>query len=282
MRRRRAIARRYPTGRRVASKLATAMRVWGVRTAVAVIVLTALVCVVAVSGDEPIRERPEPYEPSRSELIEIGVITSDFPVPGALPPEVFPPEAYGLGPPGPPALLWWLLAAIAATAAGWVAVRIARELMRIHWRLPRFGGWWWRWRRRARTAPDESPATEPAPVAHHDDAEVAREAVDAALAPLGEPADPRAAVIEAYARMENVLAERELGRRTPEAPREYLRRVMREQGMPQESLATLTALFEEARFSRHPIPESAPRRAASELQTARVALAAVTHDTETA
>jgi hypothetical protein len=119
-------------------------------------------------------------------------------------------------------------------------------------------------------------------VAHHDDAEVAREVVDAALAPLREPADPRAAVIEAYARMENVLAERELGRRIPEAPREYLRRVMREQGMPQESLATLTALFEEARFSRHPIPESAPRRAASELQTARVALAAVTHDTETA
>ena len=276
MRRRRAIARRYPTGRRVASKLATAMRVSGVRTAVAVIVLTALVCVVAVSGDEPIRERPEPYEPSRSELIEIGVITSDFPVPGALPPEVFPPEAYGLGPAGPPAWLWWLLAAIAATAVVWTAVRIVRE--RIRWRLPRFGGW----RRRARTAPAESPATEPARVAQHNDAEVAREAVDAALAPLREPVDPRAAVIEAYARMENVLAERELGRRTPEAPREYLRRVMREQGMPQESLVTLTALFEEARFSRHPIPESAPRRAASELQTARVALAAVTHDAETA
>ena len=163
-----------------------------------------------------------------------------------------------------------------------MAVRIVRELMRIRWRLPRLGGWRWRWRRRARTAPDESPATEPARVAHHDDAEVAREAVDAALAPLREPADPRAAVIEAYARMEHVLAERELGRRTPEAPREYLRRVMREQGMPEESLTTLTALFEEARFSRHPIPESAPRRAASELQTARAALAAATRDAETA
>ena len=116
---------------------------------------------------------------------------------------------------------------------------------------------------------------------HHDEAAVAREAVDAALAPLREPADPRAAVIEAYARMEHVLAERELGRRTAEAPREYLRRVMREQGMPEESLTTLTALFEEARFSRHPIPESAPRRAASELQTARAALAAATHDAET-
>jgi hypothetical protein len=257
------------------------MRVSAVRAAAAVIVLTALVCVVAVAGDGPIRQRAEPYVPSRGELIEIGAITSGYPITGQLPPEVFPPEAYGLGPPGPPAWLWWLLGAIAATAVVRMAARILREPMHIRWRLPRFGSLRWRWRWRARTAPDEAPATEPDRVAYHDDAEVAREAVDAALAPLRDPADPRAAVIEAYARMENVLAERELGRRTPEAPREYLRRVMREQGMPQESLATLTALFEEARFSRHPIPESAPRRAASELQTARVALAAATHDAET-
>jgi hypothetical protein len=250
------------------------MRVSAVRTAVAVIVLTALVCVVAVAGDGPIRERPEAYVASPSELIEIGVVTSDFPVPGALPPEVYPPDTYGLGPPGPPAWLWWLLGAIAAAAVVWLAARIVRELMRIRWRLPRLCGWRWRWHRRARTAPDESPATEPARVVDDHEVEVAREAVDAALAPLREPADPRAAVIEAYARMEYVLAERELGRRTPEAPREYLRRVTCEQGMPEESLTTLTALFEEARFSRHPIPESAPRRAASELKTARAALAA--------
>ena len=152
-------------------------------------------------------------------------------------------------------------------------------VMRIRWRLPRLGGrrWPWRWRRRARTVPGEPPATEPARVVH-DDAQIAREAVDAALAPLREPADPRAAVIEAYARLEHVLAERERGRRTAVAPREYLRRVMREHGMPEGSLTTLTALFEEARFSRHPIPESAQRRAASELKTAR---AAATHASET-
>ena len=38
--------------------------------------------------------------PSRSELIEIGVITSDYPIPGQLPPEVFPPEAYRPRPAG--------------------------------------------------------------------------------------------------------------------------------------------------------------------------------------
>lgn len=251
------------------------MRVSLVRTAAAVIVLTALVCVVAVAGDGPIRENPEPYVPSRSELIEIGLITDDYPIPGQLPPEVYPPEAFGLGPPGPPAWLWWLLGAIGAAAVAWVAVRIVREAMRIRWRLPHLGDWRWRWRRRARTAPDESPAIEPGRVVH-DEAAIAREAVDAALAPLREPADPRAAVIEAYARMEHVLATRELGRQTAEAPREYLRRVMRDRGMPEESLTTLTALFEEARFSRHPIPESARRRAATELKTARAALAAGT------
>ena len=108
----------------------------------------------------------------------------------------------------------------------------------------------------------------------HDETAIAREAVDAALAPLREPADPRAAVIEAYARLEHVLAERELGRQTAEAPREYLHRVMRDHGMPEASLTTLTLLFEEARFSRHPIPESTRRRAATELNAARAALAA--------
>jgi Domain of unknown function (DUF4129) len=258
----------------VASRLVVTMHVPGVRAAAAVIVLTALACVVAVAGDGPIRERPEPYVPSRGELIEIGVITSEFPVPGALPPELYPPESYGLGPPGPPAWLWWLLGGIAAGGVVWFGVRAVRKLMPIRWRLPRLRGRRWRWRRRARTAPDEPPATAPARAVDDDEAEVARVAIDAALAPLREPPDPRAAVIEAYARMEHVLAERQLGRRTPEAPREYLRRVMREQGMPEESLTTLTALFEEARFSRHPIPESAPRRAASELQSARAVLAA--------
>ena len=96
--------------------------------------------------------------------------------------------------------------------------------------------------------------------------------LDAALEPLREPTDPRAAVIEAYARMEEVLASRELGRRTPEAPREYLTRVLRRQGMPERSLTSLTELFEEARFSSHPIPTSASARARSELETAREAL----------
>jgi hypothetical protein len=45
--------------------------------------------------------------------------------------------------------------------------------------------------------------------------------------------------------------------------------------MPEQSLTTLTALFEEARFSLHPISQAAPRRALSALENARLALAAM-------
>ena len=244
------------------------------RVALAVIVLTTLMSVVAVAGDGPLRSRPEPYEPTTAELRQIGVITSDFPVPGALPPEIFPPESFGLGPPGPPKWLLWALGAIGAAALIWIAVRLLREVKTWRIRWPRL-----RWpRRRRRTAAESSDDTvcEPAVVEPEDEVAAAQRAVEAALEPLREPADARAAVIEAYARMEAVLAERRLGRRSPEAPREYLRRILGEQGMPEDSLTTLTALFEEARFSRHPIPESAPSRAASELQAARRALAETT------
>jgi Domain of unknown function (DUF4129) len=232
-----------------------------VRIAAAVSVLTLLICVVVAAGDGPIERgggEPEPYVPTRADLLEVGVITDDFPVPGALPPEVFPADAWGISPPGPPAWLPWALVGLVLL---WVGVRLAREPAT--WRIARP-------RRRLRAAPEaEAP---------EDEALVARRAVDAALVPLREPADPRAAVIEAYARMEQVLAARRLGRREPEAPREYLQRVLGELGVPAASLTSLTDLFEEARFSRHPIPESASRAAASELRAVRTALATGSSD----
>jgi hypothetical protein len=44
--------------------------------------------------------------------------------------------------------------------------------------------------------------------------------------------------------------------------------------MPESSLITITEMFEEARFSRHSVPDSAPRRALGELEKARAGLAA--------
>ena len=236
----------------------------GSRTVAVVTALTMLVCVVAMAGSEPLRGTagqlpatpPRPPHP---------VVTPppEFPVPGALPPEVFvvEPEDESL-----PAWLRGTIAAIALTGVLTAAVLLVRERRR--WGGRRRG------RRSLRPRAPQTTVAEPSEDDTEDDTELARRAVDAALARLGQPADPRAAVIEAYARMEGVLAERELGRRTPEAPREYLGRVLRERGIPERALTTLTALFEEARFSLHPISESASRRAVSELENARGALAA--------
>ena len=104
--------------------LAAAMSASGPRIAVAVIVLTTLIGVVAFAGDGPLvaSDSPAPYSPTRADLREVGEITDDFPVPGALPPEVFPTEAWGISPPGPPPWLPWALVALAARsgpACGW-------------------------------------------------------------------------------------------------------------------------------------------------------------------
>ena len=249
------------------------MKVNGVRTAAVVTALTMLVGVAAIAGNEPVRRfAPEAPQPSRVELERIGVITSGFPVPGALPPEVYPPDCCGLD--AGPDLSWLLVVMAAVGLVGLLAaaVVLVPQLLRWRPRRPHL-----RWRRRRRGRSGEPPATEPAvvetpPADAEADADAARRMLDAALEPLREPTDPRAAVIEAYARMEDVLASRELGRRIPEAPREYLTRVLRRQGMPERSLTSLTELFEEARFSAHPIPTSASARARSELETARAAL----------
>jgi hypothetical protein len=235
------------------------------RRVAAAIALTLLACVVAIAGREPLRGAPGERTPARDRPADVVVAPpSEFPVPGTLPPEVFVIEPED---PGPPVWLRWTFAAIVLAAVLGAVVMLARDL--------RVG----RRRRHGRPAASDASAAEPSNAGTEDDAELARRAVEAALEPLREPADPRAAVIEAYARMERVLAERELTRRLPEAPREYLGRVLRAQGMPERPLTTLTALFEEARFSLHPIPRSAPRRALSELENARAAMAAmVEHD----
>jgi len=249
------------------------MKANGVRTAVVVTGLTMLVGVAAIAGNEPVRRfAPEAPQPSPDELERIGLITSGFPVPGALPPEVFPPDCCGLD--TGPDLSWLPVVMTAVGVVGLLAAAFVLVPQLLRWRPTRPH---LRWRRRRRGRSGEPPATEPtvvesSPADAEAEAEAARRMLDAALEPLREPTDARAAVIEAYVRMEQVLASRELGRRIPEAPREYLSRVLGQQGMPERSLTSLTELFEEARFSPHPIPTSASARARSELETARAAL----------
>jgi hypothetical protein len=83
-----------------------------------------------------------------------------------------------------------------------------------------------------------------------------RAAVEAAIDALDTEADPRRAVIAAYGAMQRTLSDRGVDRAPAEAPREYLERALVVSRATEPEVRTLTGLFEEARYSTHPIPES--------------------------
>jgi hypothetical protein len=96
----------------------------------------------------------------------------------------------------------------------------------------------------------------------------ARDAIDA----IAIPADPRTAVLAAYARMEAALAGAGLARRASEAPREYLSRLEDGLGGGRAPATRLTGLFERARFSTHPIGEDVRSDALDALAALRADL----------
>ena len=77
--------------------------------------------------------------------------------------------------------------------------------------------------------------------------------------------DPRRAVITAYATMERMLAAQGWPRREVEAPLEYMTRLFAERNVRADALATLTELFELARFSHHVISPATKERAIGAL-----------------
>jgi membrane protease YdiL (CAAX protease family) len=97
--------------------------------------------------------------------------------------------------------------------------------------------------------------------------ELAR-ALDEAIDDLRRDPDPRRAVIAAYARMEQALTVYGLPRRPAEAPYEYLHRVARELEA-EGPVASLTELFEVAKFSEHSVDESMRGRAIEALTAVR-------------
>ncbi|MHB8331399.1 MAG: DUF4129 domain-containing protein [Candidatus Dormibacteria bacterium] len=99
-------------------------------------------------------------------------------------------------------------------------------------------------------------------------------ALDGGLDELSSGADPRLAVILAYSQMERALGERGLIRHHFETHLEYLERAMTGLRASGSALARLTALFETARFSPHPVDggmrqeaEAALTRLRDELRT---------------
>ena len=100
-------------------------------------------------------------------------------------------------------------------------------------------------------------------------AERLTDVLDETLDDLRAEADPRRAVISAYARMERALAAYGLPRRSFEAPLEYLSRILLELRVRAAAAFDLTELFERAKFSTHAIDASMKDEAIAALVAVR-------------
>jgi Domain of unknown function (DUF4129) len=85
--------------------------------------------------------------------------------------------------------------------------------------------------------------------------------------------DPRRAVIAAYARMERELGRHGLVRQPSETAIEYLRRVLLGMSANGAAVERLTALFERAKFSPHPVTEEMRAEAIAALTEIKDGLA---------
>ena len=95
------------------------------------------------------------------------------------------------------------------------------------------------------------------------------EVLDEALDDLRAEADPRRAVIAAYARTERVLAANGIRRRDSETPEEYLVRAL--DGLPPSASAVtrLTELYTWAKFSQHEVDRAMKDEAIAALEEVR-------------
>ncbi|HEU5207147.1 MAG TPA: DUF4129 domain-containing protein [Gaiellaceae bacterium] len=94
-------------------------------------------------------------------------------------------------------------------------------------------------------------------------------AVDDALDGLRAEADPRRAVIAAYARLERVLAANGVTRLPSETPDEYLVRVLGALELTPDAIGRLTALFTRAKFSHHDVDFTMKESAIGALERVR-------------
>ncbi len=137
----------------------------------------------------------------------------------------------------------------------WLPVAIAVALAAVGG-----GAAWWaaRARRRARGERGEPSL-----------AEALDDVLAETLDDLRAEADPRRAVIGAYARLERVLGAYGLPRRPAEAPLEFLARMLAEVEVGPAAVERLTLLFERARFSQHDVDPEMKEDAIAALETVR-------------
>jgi hypothetical protein len=93
--------------------------------------------------------------------------------------------------------------------------------------------------------------------------------LDETLDDLRAEADPRRAIIAAYARLERVLAANGVPRRAADTPAEYLRRVLHDLELEPVAVERLTALFTRAKFSQHDVDSTMKEDAIDALERVR-------------
>ena len=94
-------------------------------------------------------------------------------------------------------------------------------------------------------------------------------ALDDALDDIRSEADPRRAVIAAYARLERVLASHGLARLASETADEYVARVLNNLAIDSGAVERLTQLFAEAKFSQHRVDAAMKDEAIAALVAVR-------------
>jgi hypothetical protein len=149
-------------------------------------------------------------------------------------PGLHPPDTVSV------ASLLTLLALAIAVVVVWTVVVLRRA------------GAWRRVQQMPQAAQQEDPGDEEGDAP---DAAVLGSAVRAGEAALTTAADPRMAIIACYEAMEAVLAEHGSARNESDTPTEFLDRAVGAGLIRSDAAGTLTDLFREARFSRHPLGE---------------------------
>ena len=99
-----------------------------------------------------------------------------------------------------------------------------------------------------------------------------RRAVVAGLRALHDYDDPRHAIIACYAQLEHLLEDHGVPAHAALTPQEYMGAALRGVDMPQDAFAGLVALFEQARYSLHPLDEADKQAASAYLETIKTHL----------
>jgi hypothetical protein len=203
--------------------------------------LIAIPLIGLLTKARPLRPRPRPGSSPR-------------PQPSPAPTHSHPPApASGHALPFNPL---WVLVALLAAVALWFLIATLR-------RRPRYG--------RFEPVPEDQD---------DDDSEQLRQAVRSGQRALAAVSEARAAIIACYVAMEASLASAGAVRDAAETPDELLARVTADGLVSGDAAATLTALFYEARFSAHDMPQRS--RAAAQQALAELAVAAAPASTAAA